>query len=211
MGRHKLPTVLDGISVKRGIDPQLGPTPSEEAVIVAMKAQGANDFSIARELGRCEQFVQKYRSELREKIEQYRLEIREPIIEDCTDILMMVHLEHKDRLLDPEKRAKIRDNDLTNMARHYFNISQIMKSEPTQITDTRSGQVIDLLLLAKNSDENFEMAMRALISRKGEEMMALPEGESPMPVPEAEGEASGLPEGEVIDVEPDSDNGSGSH
>ena len=142
-----------------------GSSPSEQAAVVAMAAQGESTADIARELDRCGKWVARRREELASRIEELRLEVREDCLEDYNDILMLAHLEVKERLMDPERVQEISAKDLTGIARHYFNMRQIMASQPTQITDTRGGQVLDVLVLARETDQNFEAAMRALVSR----------------------------------------------
>lgn len=179
----KVETELAGtIHVRKPKDPGWCLSPSEEAVIVAMRAQGESVEAIAKVIERGTNTVSRYmrREDLAERIEELRLQVREPLIEDVTDILMLIHLEHKERLLNPERRANIKDKDLTAMGKAYFHMKQLMESKPTQITDARETQVLDMVVLANQTNENFEAVMRALQERRAEEEQgraALPSGE----------------------------------
>lgn len=168
-------TILGELNVQKG---KHGTTsPSEEAAVAVMVAQGTNNKEIADTLERSKEWVSTRRRELAGRIEDLRFKIREPLIEDYTDILMLSHLEWKERLIDDERRAKIKDKDLVALSKAYFNMLQLMNLNPTQITEARESHVIDLMVIANQTDENFEAAMRALIVRKGAEELALPPGE----------------------------------
>ena len=188
MPPKKIMTPIGEISVQKGH--QGSTSPSEEAAVILMGAAGVNSREIALSLDRGRQWVLNHIRDLQQEIEDMRLQLREPLLEDYTDILMMTMQEHKVRLLDPEKRASISDKDLTGMARHFFNMRQIVNEEPTQITQAKEAQVVNILAVAQQTDENFEAAMRAIIERKGEELNALPliEGE----VIETDGNGDGL-------------------
>lgn len=153
-------------------------SPSEEAAIVVLAAEGNTVAYMAGKLERSRKFIENHKKVLQRQIDERHAMMLEDRAEDYTNIISLALLRMQERLVDDERADRITDKDLFGMLRVAFDKRQLYREKPTAIskapdeTDGRQQFLDGMAMgaeLASAFNEGFEEEQRRKIAeRRGE-------------------------------------------